>query len=465
VENPAGAQPIEDEIERLRAERDQLAADAARLDRRVHGGRTRHFIVGLTVVLSCVAFLVGSLGFWVNRNLLDTDIWVERVGPLASDPAVQKALAAEMTNQAMSAIDVQQLFEDVLPERGQVLAIPLTGAIRGFVHDRVLKFVESDTFHDIWVAANETTHSNAVAALRGESTSKSVSVAGGKIVLSLVPAIDAVLARIATLSPEILGREVKIPKVTVNELPTAAREKLEEALGIKLDKNFGLITVYDGDALSTMQTALKWFDKAMTAAIVLWIALTVGAVVMSRRRRRTMLQLVVGFAIVLVLVRRVAMRAVEDVADLALIPANKAAVESVLHAFSDPLLNASKWMLVGLAVAALVLVLTGSYRWVVALRHGVVSLGRTTAHAAQGTVSAVGDKATSEPTAAWLTAHANALRWGGAAVFLAGLWWWDLSWLGLLLFALLVGAFELWVGRVVANGEHEDGPPAAPSTA
>ncbi len=443
------------EVERLRAERDALADQAARLDRRVHGGRVRRTVVAVLVVASTLSFLVAGAGWWVNRNLLETDVWVERVGPLASDPAVQRALAAEISDQALQAIDPKALFESALPERGQVLAGPLAGAVDSFVRARVEDFVASDAFADLWVRLNETGHRDAVAVLRGESGSDLVDVGDGTVTVSIIPAIDAVLARIAEISPEIFGRTVTLPTLTVEDLPDAARAKIGQALGVTLDEDFGVITVYDGDALSTSQTALKVFDRLLVPAIVLTVLLVPLTLVVSRRRRRTALQLLAGWALVLVLLRRASLRLVGDVVDLAQIPGNRAALESILHAFADPLLSATAWILAVLAALAAVLVVTGPYPWVRALRRGVAGLARGTAGAARGAAGRLGEQGRQDAAVVWVRRHATALRVAGVVAVVVVLWWGDLSWLGLLVLAGLVGAWELWLGWLVTASEED----------
>ena len=62
------------------------------------------------------------------------------------------------------------------------------------------------------------------------------------------------------------------------------------------------------------------------------------------------------------------------------------------------------------------------------------------------------------------------LRIGGAVVGLVLLWWLDLSWLGLLLLALLVGGYELVVHRLAeqatdTEAEPEPEPEAPPADA
>lgn len=447
------------DIERLRAERDQLAAEAAKLDRKVHGGRTRRLLVGVLVVLSVMSFLTASLGYWAHKNLLRTDVWVERVGPLASDPAVQQAMAAELTDQVMGLVDTKALFEDALPPKAQILATPLSSAVRTYVGDRVQTFVEGRRFQKLWVVLLEKGHREAVAVLRGEQDSGTVQTAGGKVVLNLIPAIDAILERISQISPELFGRTVKLPKLTASDLPDVARQRLAKALGVKLNDEFGVITIYEGSALSSAQQAIDIFDKALVLSVVLFIGSTAAAVALSRRRRRTGLQLLVGFALVTVLVRRLVLRLTEDVLDLIQIPGRRAAAESIVRAFTDPLLNSSGWILTGFVVAVVALVVTGPYPWMVSLRQR--GLG-----AAKGGMAAAEGLATSDSTVAWMQSHVVGLQWAGGLLFVAALWWWDLSWLGLLVLAAAIGAFELSVTRLATDsldggdGPADDGAPA-----
>ena len=433
------------EIDRLAAQRDALAAEVAHLDRRAHGGRPRRVLVGALVVVTSLCFLVASGGWWVNRNLLDTDVWVERVGPLATDPAVQRALAAEITDQVMSAIDPEALFKSALPERGQVLAGPLTGAVRSFVADVVDDFVRSDAFAELWVRLNRTGHDDAVAVLRGEDPSPLVDVSQGKVAVSIIPAIDAVLARLSQVSPEILGRSVTLPKLTVEDLPAGARDAIAKSLGVTLDDDFGTLTVYDGDALSTSQRAIEVFDRLLVPGIVLTVVLVPLTLWLSRRRRRTAMALLVGFALALVLLRRVALRLVDDVVDLAQIPGNQAALSSILGAFSDPLLSATSWVLGGLAVVWAGLLLTGPSRGATALRHGIGAVGRAT-------TTVAGDEVRRDAAVAWIRDHAVGLRWAVGALALAALWWLSLSWLGLLLLGLAAGALLLGIERLDEPG-------------
>jgi len=441
------------EVERLRAERDELAAEAERLGRRARGGAMRRLSVGLLVLLSVLTFTTSVLGYWANRNLLDTEVWIDRVGPLASDPAVQVALAAAITDSAMDVIQPEELFRSVLPEKGAILAVPLSNVVRGFVGGEVQKFVASETFADIWTAVNRTAHEDTVALLRGDSPSPAVEIGTDRVTVSLVPAIDAVLRRISIVSPEIFGKGIEIPEVSVDDLPASARQKLSRALGVPIDAEFGAITVYDGNTLSAAQDAIKVFDRLLVAAIVLTVVLTPVAVVLSRRRRRTTLQLLAGFSLALVLIRRLVLLLVGEVTGLAEVPRNAAAVDSLLHAFADPLLARTGWLLAAFGLALVLLAVTGPYGWAVRLREIAVNLATGTVQAVRGTVAVAGEAAAQESTVVWVRQNASALQWAGAAAFVVVLWWLSLSWVGLLLLTAAVGAFELWVSRLAAAPE------------
>ena len=110
------------------------------------------------VVVTSIVFTVAVAGVWARRNALNTDKWVDTVGPIGEDPAVQQALASWMTTELTGAIDATAFFERVLPEQGQALAAPLSGAVEGFVGDRVDVFLASDTFERLWVEVNRRAH-------------------------------------------------------------------------------------------------------------------------------------------------------------------------------------------------------------------------------------------------------------------------------------------------------------------
>src|SRR5690606_34042786 len=111
-------------------------------------------------------------------------------------------------------------------------------------------------------------------------------------------------------------REIDLPEITVDEVPAAAISRIEDAMGVHLGEDFGQFTVYDDGTLTAAQHAVSLFDRYMVVLLPLGVALAVLAVWISRRRRRTLLQLCAGLVIGMVLVRRIAFRVHDEVAAL-----------------------------------------------------------------------------------------------------------------------------------------------------
>lgn len=417
-----------DELEALRQERDQLAARLTHVeDRAGRRRRLRRGAVVLLLVLGCTSFTVAAVGVWVRRNVADTEVWVERSGSLADDPAVRAALGRVISDQVVELVDPEALFVEALPERGRLLAAPLSGAVEGFIRERVDGFLASDEFRTLWLAANEQVHRRLVLLLRGDDDS--VLTRDGTVTINLVPIIDDVLADISAASPEILGRQVDIPEVSVEDVPDAAVARLGAALGVELDDDFGQVTVYDEGRLTALQDGIDQARRLLVLVIVAAVVCLAGALALSDRRRRTLLQMVVGLAIGVALVRRVGIRARSEVVGGIDDRVDADAAGAVVDAFLGPLLDVTRALLVALLVVAVIAVLTGPYPRVARLR----------ARVAEGARRAGDD----DRALAWIEAHRATLQVSGIVVGLLALVLLDLSFVGLVVLAVVIGAFEL----------------------
>jgi hypothetical protein len=450
---------LADERSRLQAEVDGLRAELATAPRR-RAVRTRGVVAVALVVVTSLLVTVSVTAIWARRNALNTDRWVRTVGPIAEEPAVQQALGRYITDQTMSAIDPEELFESALPERGQILAAPLTSALRGFVNDHVDSFLASDTFQRLWVQINERAHQRVVQVLEGDLP-PSLQIEGNDVVLNVVPILNQVLARIGEQSPEIFGRTIDLPTVSVDEIPEEAIQKVEGALGRDLPENFGQFTVFDASKLQQVQDTVTLFNKLVVVAVILAIVLFALTLWVSPRRRRTLLQLMVGIALGIVIIRRLGLRLEDDVVELVK-PENRDAVQAIVGAFVSSLLDATAWILGIAAVIAAVALLTGPYGWARALRRGTVS----GAQAAVGAARSALNRQPDDPVVAWVGAHREVLQAGGIVVGILALLVLDLSWIGLFVLVALVIAYELVVQRLAdigAGGVPPEEGPAVPS--
>jgi len=410
-------------------------------------GRLREIGAFVLVVLACLMFLVATPATWARRNFLDTDRFVSRAGPLVEDPAVQTALADRLTVELAKLVNPEKLFKEVLPERGQVLAIPLANAVKGFVHDQVLSFIQSDAFQTLWNVAIEQAHSTAVAVLRGDT--KGVLTDNGVVRLNLVPIIDGILQAINKVSPDVLGNDITIPTITANDDPNSAINKLKSALGIELDGDFGQLVVYDRDQLNAAQEGVELFDRFVTLALVLSVVFAAGAIALSRHRRRAVIWLAVGVVLGMVLLRRATFLLEDDVAGLPPTEAGQHAAASIMSAFIDPLQTFALWAAWVAIIVMLIAAVTSNSRRAVALRARVGVLTRRV------TASSV-DESGARVRPVWVDDHYDLLRAAGVVAGLVALWLFDLSWLGLLLHIVAVTVYEVVLHRMAPPSADAD---------
>ena len=446
-----------DDYDAVRAERDQLRARLEAVERRgPQRHRFRTVAAGLLVGLALLAFLAAMPGLWASRNLLDTDRFVARAGPLVEEPAVQEALANRLTEQVMLLVDPAALFEQVLPERGDLLAVPLANAVQGFVRDRVEDVMASDAFARVWVGALRVAHTAALNVLRDES--QAVDASDGQVTLNLIPAIDAVLAQITSASPEILGRQVELPEVSVEDVPEAAVARIEQATGVDLGDDFGQFTIYDDGKLEAAQQALDTFGRVVGLLLPVAVLAAAGALAVSTRRRRTLLQLAAGAALAAVVVRRSIFSLDDEIVALPPTDAGRRAIADVVDAFLSPLTTFAAWTIGIAAVVAFVAWVTGPYRWAVAVRERGSSLVRT---AVTSTSAHAGDRATQE----WIGAHRDPVLVAVAFLGVVALWLLDLSWVGVVVVLAIVAASVVAVHRIAGRSDAGAGgtaPPTAP---
>lgn len=435
-----------DDYQTLRAERDRLRERVETLERRaVRRSGARRVAAATLVVIASLAFLAAMPGVWAERNFLDTDRFVAQAGPLIETPEFQEVLATRLTDEVMVLVDPEALFEQVLPERGEILAVPLANAVEGFVRDRIASFVASDLFARLWGDALRVAHTQALAVLEGDSDI--VTAGTDSVRINLVPAINAVLANITYESPEILGRRVSLPDITVENLQGAI-QALEEALGVQLDDDFGQFTFYDNGTLSTVQQALRTAGRLVIALVALTVVATLGALWVSTNRRRTLIQLAAGAAVAAVLVRRLVVAFSDDIVALAPTDQGSDAVAVAGHRFVEPLTTFAGWTLLTAAAVTIVALVTGPYPWAVATRSRVATARRVIAHAARGARDSgfPSDSGTAHEVNVWIRDHAEPLTVGLVAVVALLLWVIDMSWLAAVLVLAAAGVLA-WVIR------------------
>jgi hypothetical protein len=445
---PAAGDP--GEVERLRAEN---AALRARLDHDEHpaSGRARAVAVVVLIAVIAVAFTGATVGIWARRSLVNEEVFVDRAVPLGRDPAVQAAVAAKLTEELVTLVDPQALLEEALPDQVQLLAGPLSAAVESFIADQMASFVGSEAFADGWERLVTQGHAAVMRVLDGESDI--VSATDDALVIDLVPLINRALARVGELSPELFGRTIDVPALTVDDVPAVARERLAGVLGREVPTEFGVVRIEGrGEALSAAQDGVRLFNTLVWVLVLLTVLLIPFTLWLSHRRRRTLLQLTFVLALATVVVRRLVLGLQAEAVDRVQVDTNRGAVDALTHRFVDPLLSSTEiilWVLVAVAVVALV---TGPYAWAIALRR----LVRRMFAGGVGAVGAMGAAARDERTIAWVRHHRGTLQVVGAALALLVLLVFDLSWLGAFVVLVVLGGYLVAVATVTVPSSSAD---------
>jgi hypothetical protein len=451
----------EAELAQLKAERDALAKQVADLeDRPGRRQRMRRVFVAILVIISVLTFSLAVPGTWVRRTLGDTDRYVATVAPLPSDPAVQEYLARTITASVFEALGVQERLSTALQDKAPrlvFLAGPIATSVQGFVQEQVQKLIATQTFADLWISANRLAQQGVKAVLNGD-TPDSISVVQGAVVINLLPIISKALAQVSTIATDLLGRPVTIPTIDLQEIPQEAIAKVESATGVDLPDAFGQIKVLDQTVLAPIQDAVSLAQRLLLAAVILTLLAVIGALWLSTRRRRTLIQIMTAWTVVLVIERRAAIAGGNQVVDSAK-PENQAAARSVVDAVLGTLLRYTGWMLAITLLVIVIALLTGPYPWAVRTRTWVRDLFAALVSAAKG--------ADRTAAATWVTLHRDALLMAGAAVAVLALLLLGGGWGSFLVILILGGLYALAVWRIAesasADAEPDTGsePPGA----
>ena len=441
-ENPTLPAEERAELERLRAENAALRArmaqeGAAGTDTeptpgagRVGRQRWRSIVATLMIVVACVLAPLSVVAIWTRNQVTNTDRYVATVAPLADDPAIQNAIADQITAQVFTYIDIQGLTNqvvDTLAERGltptladqlRALSVPIANGVQGFTRAQVGRVVESDAFADAWVQANRVAHEQLVAALTGEGGG-SVTVENDTVSLNLAPFIETVKQRLVEGGFSVAAR---IPTVNASFVLFQSEDITRVRSGFNLLNTLGV-----------------WLP-------VIAIVLLVLGVYVAKDHRRALVGAALGVAVsmvVLALALTVFRSISLDAVPAAVLPHDAAAVlyDTIVRFLR---LGLRTVLVLGLVVAAGAF-LSGQSVTAVRTRQGLSHAIGWLAGGAERAGFSTG------PVGSWVYANKKALRIGAVALAALALVFWGRPTgkvvLGLTLALLVVLALIEFLGR------------------
>ena len=237
--------------------------------------RWRTAAAWVVLVIGLILTPITMSAVWVRNELLDTNRYVETMAPLARDERIQIALATRITNEIFADQRVQDAIAGRLPDSISFLAAPASEALRQTTYNVALDLTQSPQFAKLWDQANRLAHASVERVLTGSGNIR-IQTKNGQIVLDLTPIYTKVAERLDQTS---LG--------ITNRLPFDA-----------INRTFVLADV---STLQGAQTATRILDR--TADVLPWLVLVllVGAVLLSKDRRREVRRVGVGLLIMTLL--------------------------------------------------------------------------------------------------------------------------------------------------------------------
>jgi hypothetical protein len=226
----------------------------------------RKSVAVLLVVASLLAF-VAIFSFWVNRQAMNTDHWVDTSSGLLENEEIQKQLATFLVAQLYTNVDVQAELRKALPPEARALAGPAAGALRQLAQQVAERALRTPQVQAIWAEANRAAHEQFLAVVNGGGTV--VSSGEGEVTLQLGTVVEQV------------GEQVGVPPDLIAKLP----------------KDAGELKVLDSEQLSTAQKVAKAIRKLPIVLTALLILLYGGALYLARGRRRETVR-AIGFGFI-----------------------------------------------------------------------------------------------------------------------------------------------------------------------
>jgi hypothetical protein len=132
--------------------------------------RWRAVVSAVCIVVAGILLPVSIVTAWARVELVDEDAFVQTLGSLADDPAVQAMIIEETTSAVESQVDFDGLTSDVfdgitglgVPPRAaaalELLEGPASSGLQTLVSQAIASIVESDAFSDLWATATRSAH-------------------------------------------------------------------------------------------------------------------------------------------------------------------------------------------------------------------------------------------------------------------------------------------------------------------
>jgi hypothetical protein len=231
----------------------------------------------LLVSFAVALLLSANLLFWVGNTVVKQDRFVAATAPIIKDPVVQNTMALYTTNKIFSNVDVQGSIEQVLPPRADFLAPQLSKQLKTGVQSTLQKVLANPNFQAKWNQVQARQHD-----------------------------------RLISFASKYQGDgDINLNDIFNQLTANLANTKLSFLAGKQLPSKVGDIKVISAPWLPAFHKLVTKIDTWRTIAAVLLALTVMGAVWLSRNRRRTVYIFSIA-SVVMMLFTLVALHVIRD---------------------------------------------------------------------------------------------------------------------------------------------------------
>ncbi len=339
-----------EQLKKLRSENTSLKAEVKRLQRTQNSQKTtkksrnigewfRKAAVVLLISIAVVTLGVGNIFFWTGNTLVKQDRFTASVQPVIQDPEVQQAMALYVTNNLFAQVDVQAFTEQVLPPRADFLAPQLTSQIKTQTQNTLQSVLARPAFQDRWNTAIANQHQRLIGFVTKYEGDGSI---------SLNDIYNQLSSRLS---------DTKLSFLANKTLPA----------------NIGNVNVVTASWLPEAHNVVTNINTWRFLAVTLMVLTLVGAMWLSRYRRRTLYVFCwasAGMMVATLIARRIAIETITGRADSQYQAGVRNALQIVLH----PLAVQTITILCALLIIGIIAWVSGPSRYASAIKKQVALL-------------------------------------------------------------------------------------------
>ena len=322
--------------------------------------RSRRILAGVALVLACLLILLTTVAVWTHQVVLNTDRFTNLAGKVMAEPAVIDPLSARISDQVVTALDVQARLEARLPDAIKPLAGTLTLAVGSAIDQRLQVALLNPRIQAALQRTLAVTHAGIINLLRDKPDN--VTVVDGYITVQVFPVVGAALAELQ--AGGVIPADITLPDLTSPDAPDVLAQRLQTALGVTLPPDFGTIQLVKADRLLAARSAVQAFDIIVVAMIILTIVLVALALWLARDRRRMVVYLGIG-TLIAFLIARLAIDGIEGALLSGIAQDDVAgAVRAVVDSTVEDLRSLTIIVVIVTGIVALVAYLAGRPAWI-----------------------------------------------------------------------------------------------------